>query len=383
MKICFITGTRAEYGLMRWIIQGVHDDRDIKLQIIVTGMHLSPEFGLTFKEIEKDGFAINKKIEILLSSDTPVGISKSTGLGLISISEAVSELNPDLIVLLGDRFESFASATAAMIARIPIAHIHGGESTEGLLDEPIRHAISKMSHLHFTSTEVYRKRIIQMGENPSRVYNSGAPGLDNIYKLKLKNKKELFDKLSLRTDDKYFLITFHPVTLEKNTAEIYIDELLNALGEFSDYKLIFTMPNADTDGRIIYQKIQKYFSDNPSKGELYKSLGQLNYLSALKYSSLVIGNSSSGLIEAPSFKVPTINIGNRQKRRVKAKSVIDCEPNKTSIVKAIKMGLSNEFLKKTKSVINPYGNGGASEKICDIIKSANLKGIIFKEFYQI
>lgn len=383
MKICFITGTRAEYGLMRWIIQGFHDDPEIIVQIIVTGMHLSPEFGLTFKEIEKDGFTIDKKIEILLSSDTPVGISKSTGLGLISISEGISELNPDLIVLLGDRFESLASATAAMIARIPIAHIHGGESTEGLIDEPIRHAISKMSHLHFTSTEVYRKRVIQMGENPSKVYNSGAPGLDNIYKLKLKNKKELFDKFSLETNDKYFLITFHPVTLEKDTAEIYIDELLNALGEFPDYKLIFTMPNADTDGRIIYQKIQKYFSDYPSKGGLFKSLGQLNYLSALKYSSLVIGNSSSGLIEAPSFKVPTINIGNRQKRRIKAESVINCDTNKASIVNSINVALSNDFLRKTKSVVNPYGNGGASEKICDIIKSVDLEGIIFKEFYQL
>ena len=383
MKICFITGTRAEYGLMRWIIQGFNEDPEIKVQIIVTGMHLSPEFGLTFNEIEKDGFIIDKKIEILLSSDTPIGISKSTGLGLISISEAISELNPDLIVLLGDRFESFASATAAMIARIPIAHIHGGESTEGLIDEPIRHAISKMSHLHFTSTEVYRKRIIQMGENPSRVYNSGAPGLDNIYKLKLKNKKELFNKLFLKTDNKYFLITFHPVTLEKDTAETYIDELLNALSKFPDYKFIFTMPNADTDGRIIYQKIQKYLSDYPSKGKLFKSLGQLDYLSTLKYSSLIIGNSSSGLIEAPSFKVPTVNIGNRQKRRIKAESVIDCETNKASIVNAINIGLSNKFLKKTKSVVNPYGNGGASKKICDIIKSVDLKGIIFKEFYQI
>lgn len=383
MKICFITGTRAEYGLMRWIMQGFNDDPVIKVQIIVTGMHLSPEFGLTYSEIEKDGFTINKKIEILLSSDTPVGISKSTGLGLISISEAISELSPDLIVLLGDRFESFASATAAMIARIPIAHIHGGESTEGLIDEPIRHAISKMSHLHFTSTEVYRKRIIQMGENPSKVYNSGAPGLDNIYNLKLKNKREIFNILSLKMDNKYFLITFHPVTLEKDTSEIYIDELLNALSEFPDFRFIFTMPNADTDGRIIYLKIQKYLSNYPNKGKLFKSLGQLNYLSSLKYSSLIIGNSSSGLIEAPSFNVPTINIGNRQKRRIKAESVINCETNKASIVNAINVGLSNEFLEKTKSVVNPYGNGGASKKICEIIKTVDLKGIIFKEFYQI
>jgi GDP/UDP-N,N'-diacetylbacillosamine 2-epimerase (hydrolysing) len=382
-KICVISGTRAEFGLLFWLMKFLNDDPTISFQLIVTGMHLSPEFGLTYKEFEKAGFTINRKIEILLSSDTSVGISKSIGLAQIGFAEAFDELKPDVVIVLGDRFEVFAAASAAMIARVPIAHLHGGEATEGLIDEPIRHSITKMSQLHFTATEVYRKRVIQLGENPNRVFNVGSPGLDNITFLKLLNKEEFEKSINFKLNKKNILITFHPVTLENNTAEMQIDNLLKAIDNLKDTSFIFTKPNADLDGRVIIKKIDEYVTKNKRRACSFVSLGQLRYLSALKYVDIILGNSSSGLTEAPSFKIATINIGDRQKGREKAKSVIDCTPKVTDIQIGIKKAFSKEFKKQLKIVINPYGVGGASKKIKEIITSIDLNDIIKKSFYDI
>jgi GDP/UDP-N,N'-diacetylbacillosamine 2-epimerase (hydrolysing) len=382
-KILVISGTRAEYGLMRWIIQYLHDDSDLELQIVATGMHLSPEFGLTFKTIIEDGFVINKKVEMLLSSDTSIGLSKSMGLGMISFAEVYNDLNPDVILVLGDRFEIFAAVASAMVSRIPVAHIHGGEATEGLIDEPIRHSITKMSHIHFTATEAYRNRVIQLGEQPDKVFYTGTPGLDNISKLRLYNKDEFEKSINFEIGEKCFLVTFHPVTLEKGTSAHQFDELLEAIEYFNDYKVIFTLPNADTDGRIVIEKIQQYVSLNSNKSVAFTSMGQIRYLSALKYVSMVIGNSSSGLTEVPSFKIPTINIGDRQKGRIKADSVIDCLPSKEEIIKSISLGLSLEFQSKLPNIQNPYGSGGASKKIVEILKNIDLKNVLKKQFHNI
>ena len=304
-KICVVTGTRAEYGLLYWLMKEIESDDDLELQIIATGMHLSPESGLTYKEIEKE-FRIDKKIEMLLSSDTPVGISKSMGLAQISFAEAYDELRPDIVVVLGDRYEIFSAASAAMIGRIPIAHLHGGETTEGAFDESIRHAVTKMSHLHFTATEEYRKRVIQLGEHPDRVFNVGGLGIDNIKKLELLSKSEFEDSIGFKLDKKNILVTFHPVTLEDSTASEQFRNLLDAIDELKKTHIIFTKANSDTDGRVINSMIDEYAQSHNDKAIAFTSLGQLRYLSALRYVDAVVGNSSSGLAEAPSFKVGTI-----------------------------------------------------------------------------
>ena len=381
-KICVITGTRAEYGLLYWLMKEIKEDKDLELQIIATGMHLSYEFGLTYKEIEKD-FKIDKKIEMLLSSDTPIGISKSMGLAQISFAEAYDELKPDIVVVLGDRYEIFSAASAAMIARIPIAHIHGGETTEGAFDEAIRHSITKMSHLHFTATKEYKKRVIQLGENPKRVFNVGGMGIENIKRLKLLSKEEFEKSIGFKLNKKNILVTFHPVTLEKSTSKEQFKELLDAIDELSETNIIFTKANSDTDGRIINQMIDDYVSKNSNKAISFTSLGQLRYLSALQFVDAVVGNSSSGLIEAPTFKIGTINIGDRQKGRIKAKSVIDCKPKKEEIKKAFNKLYSKEFQNILKKVKNPYGDGMVSKKIVNILKSVELKDILKKSFYDI
>ncbi|MGW9684599.1 UDP-N-acetylglucosamine 2-epimerase [Flagellimonas sp. 2504JD1-5] len=382
-RVCVITGTRAEYGLLFWVLKNLKGDSAIELQLIVTGMHLSPEFGLTYRQIEADGFQINKKVEILLSSDTPVGISKSMGLAQIGFTEAYSELKPDIVLVLGDRFEVFSAAAAAMISRVPIGHIHGGESTEGLIDEPIRHSITKMSHLHFTATAEYRNRVIQLGENPERVFNVGAPGLDNLTHLELLNKQEFEKSIDFQLGKKNVLVTFHPVTLEENTSGNQFKEVLRAMDHFKDTNYIITKPNADTDGRIIIELIDSFLSKNPKRACAFDSLGQLRYLSALGHVDLVLGNSSSGLTEAPSFNIPTINVGDRQNGRIKAKSVIDCTNQKEAIIKAMQRGFSKNFNYQIQGDINPYGKGGASVKIAEILSSFDIKGILKKEFYNI
>ena len=378
-KICIVTGTRAEYGLLYWLIKEVHDDPKLQLQLLVTGMHLAPEFGLTWKQISADGFPISRKIEMLLSSDTAIGISKSMGLAQISFAEAFEELQPDILILLGDRTETFSAATAALIAGIPIAHIHGGELTEGAYDDAIRHSITKMSQLHFTSTEIYRQRVIQMGEQPENVHNVGALGLDNIRKLDLLSKVEFEKYINHKLYKRNLLITFHPVTLENNTAEEQFSQLLIALDDLEDTLLIFTKPNSDKDGRIIIRLIDKYVQSNPKKAIAFTSLGQLRYLSAIPFMDAVVGNSSSGIIEVPSFNVPTINIGDRQKGRIMGYSIFNCSAKKSQIISALDLALQYN---KTNSGENPYGNGKSTEKILKRLKeitSINLK----KSFYNL
>jgi GDP/UDP-N,N'-diacetylbacillosamine 2-epimerase (hydrolysing) len=321
-KICVVTGTRAEYGLLYWLMKEIEADKDLELQLIVTGMHLSPEFGLTYKEIEKE-FKINKKIEMLLSSDTSIGISKSMGLAQISFAEAYEELKPDLVIVLGDRYEIFSATSAAMIGKIPVAHLHGGETTEGAFDESIRHSITKMSHLHFTATDEYKNRVIQLGEHPNRVFNVGGMGIENIKKLKLLTRDEFEKSIEFKLNKKNILVTFHPVTLENSTAKEQFQELLDVIDELKDTNIIFTKANSDTDGRVINQMIDEYVAKNFHKSIGFSSLGQLRYLSALQFVDAMVGNSSSGLTEAPSFRIGTINIGDRQKGRIKAESVID------------------------------------------------------------
>jgi len=381
-KICVVTGTRADYGLLYWLMKEIDTDKDIELQVIATGMHLSEEFGNTYQQIEKDGFTINKKVDISLSSDTELEISKSMGLGMIGFADALNELKPDLMVVLGDRFEIFSAVSAAMIAKIPLAHLHGGEATEGLIDEPIRHSITKMSHLHYTATKEYRNRVIQLGEQPDRVFNVGGLGIDNINKLKLLAKSDFEKAIDFELGEKNVLVTFHPVTLEKSTAKMQFQELLNSISELINTKIIFTKPNADTGGRIIASMIDDYV-DNHKNTIAFASMGQLNYLSALQFVDAVVGNSSSGLLEAPSFKIGTIDIGDRQRGRTKANSVISCPPKKRDIDKAFNQLYSGNFQNIINNVENPYGKGGASKKILRMIKNIDLDGILKKPFYDI
>jgi GDP/UDP-N,N'-diacetylbacillosamine 2-epimerase (hydrolysing) len=383
-KICIVTGTRAEYGLLYWIIKGVHEDPNLQLQLIVTGMHLSPEFGLTVNEIAKDRFPISERIEMLLSSDTETAIATSMGLGMIGFAKAYEKLKPDILLVLGDRFEMLSAVASAVPFRIPIAHIHGGESTEGSMDESFRHAITKMSHVHFSSTQEYKNRIVQMGESPARVFCFGAPGLDNIKKLKLLDKRELSDILHLPIHKEWGIVTYHPGTLEKESSEIDIKEILHALGEFDNIHWILTLPNADTESRRIIRKIENYIQKNPQRASLFSSLGQMKYLSLLKHTVVMVGNSSSGIIEAPSFKLPVVNIGKRQKGRIRAKNVIDvliCD--RKNIMNAIKKAVSKNFRNSIQRLINPYGYGNASDKIIKVIKTISLSNILQKEFHEL
>ena len=381
-KICIITGTRAEYGLLRWVMQGIKADPELTLQIIATGMHLSPEFGLTYREIEQDGFQIDRKVEMLTSSDTPVGIAKSMGLGLIGFADALNDLHPDLIVVLGDRFEIFSAVSAALVARIPVAHLHGGEATEGSIDEALRHSITKMSHLHFVAAEEYRQRVIQLGEQPDRVLLVGGLGADNICRLKLLDREALQQSLGFELGQKSLLVCFHPATLETNTAAQQMAELLAALAELRNTQLVFTMPNADTDGRVLVQLIEQFVAQH-ANARAYTSLGQLRYLSSMAHVDGVVGNSSSGLLEAPSFQKGTINIGDRQRGRLQAASVINCEPTRHSITAALVRLYSKEFQASMSKVRSPYGEGGASAAIVAKVKAVSLGALHKKHFYKI
>ncbi len=380
-RICVITGNRAEYGLLRMVMQGIADDDELGLQIIVTGSHLSPEFGLTYREIERDGFKIDKKVEMLTSSDTAVGTTQSMGLGLFGFANALHELTPDMILVLGDRFEIFSAVVAALIACIPVAHLHGGETTEGAFDEAIRHSITKMSHLHFVATEKYRQRVIQLGEHPDRVFLVGGVGIDNIKKLKLLSRPALEKALKFKLGKKNLLVTFHPATLDSAAPADQMHELLEALETLEDTNLIFTMPNADTNSRVLVSMIRGFVARH-SNARVYISLGQLLYLSCIHYVDGVLGNSSSGLIEAPSLRKGTINVGDRQQGRIRADSVIDCDPDRYSIIAAIQQLYSPVFQEKLKTTINPYGEGGASEKIVRILKEYSLESILKKTFYD-
>lgn len=383
-KICVVTGTRAEYGLLKPLIEKINKDEQLQLQLVVSGMHLSPEFGLTYQEIEQDGFEIMERNEMLLSSDTPNGITKSVGLGTIGFADIFTRIAPDMVVILGDRYEALAAATAAMIHRIPIAHLHGGELTQGAIDDAIRHSITKMSTLHFTSTEEYRQRVIQMGEAPETVFYVGALGVENIKMQKLMKKEELSQSIKLSLDMPYIMVTFHPVTLEKNTAGEQFENLLLALERYKEYNIIFTKANADTDGRIINQTIERYVKKNTDRASAYTSLGMIRYLSALKYCEMVIGNSSSGIIEAPSFQIPTVNIGNRQLGRVRAESVIDCGNSVEDISAAIRKAKMLKTEGRICNIENPYEKPDTSWNIISEIKKYLLQSeTIEKRFYDI
>jgi GDP/UDP-N,N'-diacetylbacillosamine 2-epimerase (hydrolysing) len=381
-KICVITGTRGDYGLLFWVMKKISDTEELELQIIATGMHLSAEFGFTFKQIEDDGFSIDYKVEMLLSSDTSIGISKSMGLGMIGFADAYVKLLPDLLIVLGDRFEIFSAVSAATIARIPVAHLSGGETTEGAFDESFRHSITKMSHLHFVTTEQYRNRVIQLGEQPNLVFNVGAFGLDNLLKLELLSKDNFEKSINFELGKKNILITFHPVTLENATAKQQFSNLLRVLEEFENIHYIFTKTNADTGGRIINQMIDDYVNANYQKAVCFISLGQLRYLSAIQHVDAVVGNSSSGLVEAPYFRVPTINIGDRQKGRIKPSTVIDCEASVVAIRKAFDVVFSKGFDQYSKDIENPFLKGGAAERVVDIVKTFPLNNILKKSFYD-
>ncbi len=378
-KICIITGSRADYGLLRLVMKEISEDPSLTLQVIATGTHLSENFGLTYKEIEEDGFIIDFKVEILNFLDSPVGIAESMSKGLIGCAKAIESLKPDLVVVLGDRYEIFAAAAAALVARIPIAHVHGGESTIGAFDEAFRHSITKMSQLHFVATDEYRKRVIQLGENPENVFLVGGLGVDILKNINLLNKLEIESLLGIKFLAKSLLITFHPVTLENDTAEEQTKELLLALSELTDTTLIFTMPNADTGGLVIMNLIEKFVNSH-SDAYSFKSLGQHLYLSCIPYVDGVVGNSSSGLMEVPSFKKGTINVGSRQLGRHMASSVINCEPEQAQIRSAIERLYSEEFQASLAGSRNPYGDGGASLKIVETLRGCKLNGIIQKKF---
>ena len=384
-RIGIMTGTRAEYGLLKSLMQEINKDNDLELYLIVSGMHLSPEFGMTYKEIEEDGFEINAKVEMLLSSDSPAGISKSIGLGVIGFADEFQRADLDMLSLLGDRYEALAAAVAAMIMRIPISHLHGGELTEGLIDEGIRHSITKMSYLHFTSTEEYRRRVIQLGENPERVFCVGAIGVENIKKINLMTKEELERSIHFEIDENTVIVTYHPVTLENNTVEEQFLNLLEVLDRNPKIRMIFTKANADTNGRIVNELIDKYVAQNSERACAFMSLGQKRYLSALKYCRIVIGNSSSGIIEAPSFGKPIINIGDRQKGRICADSVINCGYTQQEIQQAMETALTEEFENKARNCRNPYEKENTAANIISVIKDylLNDKIKLKKGFYDI
>lgn len=380
-KIAVFTGTRAEYGLLYWLIKDIQSDEELALQLLVSGTHLSPDFGNTYSQIEQDGFIIDEKIEILLSSDTAVGVAKSMGLGVLGFTDALNRLQPDALVILGDRFEALAAAQTAMILRIPVVHLHGGEITEGAYDDAIRHAITKLSYLHCTSTDESRKRVIQLGETPSRVKNVGAIGLDHLARSHFMTVDELSKSLSFSLKKPFLLVTYHPVTLADEEPVSSFQSLLDSLEQFPDYQVILTYPNADDGGRSIIPLLESYAQNNPNRVLAIPSLGQTRYLSAVKHCAAVIGNSSSGIIEVPSFDVATINIGMRQKGRLSAKSVIDCKADKKAIVDAIDVGLNKTYKMSGEVIFNPYGQGDASGQIVTLLRELQVTPC--KSFYDL
>jgi len=382
-KICVFTSTRAEYGLLRRVIKGIDTCPDLRLQVIVSGTHLVAEQGMTIKEIRADGFEPDECVDINLTDDSPVGICRSMGLALTQYGQVLMRLRPDVLVILGDRFEAFCCAAAAQICRVPIAHIHGGESTEGAVDEAFRHSITKMAHLHFSCCEEYRRRIIQLGESPQFVYNVGALGVENIRNTVLVGRTALEKSIGFLLDKPFFLVTFHPVTLEKATAGEQFAELLVALDQFADHKIIFTKANADTDGKIINGIIDAYVKKHPKRCIAFPSLGLVRYLSAMKLCDAVVGNSSSGILEAPAFKVPTVNIGDRQKGRIRAASVVDCAPDHSTITAAIGNALDPGFQILLANMYNPFEQPGTSCQIVQKLRSTNWSGQLKKSFFDL
>ena len=381
-RVCIVTGTRAEYGLLKWVMQELKEDPEVDLQIVATGTHLAPSFGETRSEIEGDGFRVDETVEMLLDSDTSVGTAKSVGLGTIGMAEALQRLAPDVVLLLGDRFEVLAAAQAALVAKVPVAHVHGGETTEGAVDESIRHAVTKMASVHFVAAAPFRRRVVQLGEHPSRVFNVGAPGLDALRRVDLMDRPTLEASLGAELRPPTFLITYHPATLQDTPPEESVQELLRALSRFPEAQLLFTKSNADSGGRAINRRIEQYAEREGERARVYESLGQRRYLSALRYVDLVVGNSSSGLIEAPAVPVPTVNVGTRQQGRPRAGSVLDCPERAPAIAAAIRTALSEEFQGRLPDVTSPYGDGNAAPRICRHLKTLEISGPA-KTFYDL
>lgn len=385
-KIAVVTGTRAEYGLLYALLRAIADDPDLELQLIATGMHLSPEFGETYKVIEEDGFGITRKVELLLSSDTPAGISKSVGLGCIGFADAFTQLQPDLVFLLGDRFEVLAAALACLPARIPIAHAHGGELTRGAIDDSLRHCITKLAHLHFTATEAYRRRVIQLGEQPEFVFNVGIAAQDNLRQMELLSREALEERLNFRLGAPTLLVTFHPETLAADPAAEF-DELLMALEEWllhhPEGKILLTKPNADTHSRPLLKRCNAFGAAHPERVGVFQSLGRLRYYSAMKHCAAVVGNSSSGILEAPFFQMGTVNIGNRQQGRIMPPSVVNCGAQHHLIRQALATVLSEEFRQRLPHMENPYGNGAFAQPVLEILKATDLNALIPKSFFDL
>lgn len=379
--VAVFTGSRAEYGLLYWLMKDLQASDEFQLQVIVSGMHLSPEFGETWRQVEEDGFAIEAKVEILLSSDSAVGVAKSMGLGTLGFADALDRLRPDLLVILGDRFEALAIAQAALVMRIPIAHLHGGEITEGAYDDAIRHAITKMSYLHFVATEPYRERVIQMGESPERVFNVGAVGIDHLLRSPKMSMEALRESLGFALRSPYLVVTYHPVTGMEESPEQTFTALTEALDSFADHQVIFTYPNADNGGRAIIPLLEAYAQRQPERVLAIPSLGFRRYLSAISTASAVVGNSSSGIIEVPAFGIPTVDIGVRQKGRLAADSVLHCEPNRDSIEHALRTALTPEFAVACRTTANPYGKGSACEAIMAVL--SNYDGASHKSFHDL
>ena len=382
-KIAVVTGTRAEYGLLYLLLKEIQSDIDCQLQLIVTGMHLSPEFGSAYHLIVQDGFNIDAKVEMLLASDTATGVAKSVAIGILGFTDAFERLKPDIIVVLGDRFEILAVVQTAMIMKIPVAHIHGGELTQGAIDESIRHAITKMAQLHFTAAEPYRNRVIQMGEQPDRVFNVGAPGLERIKRMTFLNREELEKKLQCQLKKQVFLLTYHPATLELQTIDDELKNLFSALNVFPEATIIITKSNSDEAGRRVNQRIDDYVKNQPERVYAFTTMGDQNYLNSLRLADVVIGNSSSGVIEAPVFHVPTVNIGGRQDGRLRCDSIIDCGISELEIRFAIEKALSSEFKAIVKNTISPYDHGETSKAIKNTIKASSLKKLVRKTFYDV
>ena len=383
-KIAVLTATRADYGLLSPVIRKLMNYEDLDVRVAVSGAHLSPEFGMTVTEIHGDGIPVDREIEILLSSDTPAAISKSMGMALIGFADYFTDTKPDALLVLGDRYETLAVACAAMNAQIPIIHLYGGETTEGAVDEGIRHALTKLSNIHFVANDEFRRRVIQLGESPDRVFKVGAMGPENALRIPKMTQKELEDSLGCKLGDRYAVLTFHPVTLEYNTTEAQTDALIEAISHFPDITFLCTKANADAEGRIINRKLEEY-SEKRTNVYLFDSLGAKRYLSALQFALFAIGNSSSGLAEVPSFGIPTINIGDRQKGRMQGESVINCLPDAESIRAAIEKALSAEFRSVAAKAENPYGDGNTSSKITEIIHDllVHEKLDLKKKFYDL
>ncbi len=381
-KVCVVTGSRAEYGLLRWLMHDIRANLALDLQIVATGMHLSPEFGNTIDQIKNDGFVVDHEVEMLLSSDSKIGVAKSFGLAVGGLADSFEALHPDIVLLLGDRFEILAASIAACILRIPIGHLHGGELTEGSLDDSFRHAISKLASLHFTATEQYRRRVIQLGEHPDRVFNVGSPGLENLDRLRLLSKQELESTLGIEFGRKTLLISFHSATSTRESGDSQISVLLNALNKLESVSFIFTRSNADAGGRFINRSIEEFVFENKERAVLHTSLGQQTYLSTLKYVDGIVGNSSSGILEAPSFKIGTVNIGSRQMGRIRAESVIDCEADASQIEHALSVLFSEKFRASLRTVSNPYGGTGVIKNIVEKLITYPLEVLRVKRFFD-